>query len=319
MSNAEEIVEKIDTFLTKSRLKTFKLSNEEFLDFIETNWAEADDEKYHIRYSTIIVGRMMNEYAKLKEYENLDRWMAMHDKLDNFFNNTDYIINWYRASIYFDAGNEEKAFAYFKLSYDENPDYIFSRKSKYSKFIDLHFQNPNKSLEETTEEEEREETYFKIKLEVWQKFFKNEDEQLMFNFIDEEDELLDTPNALQQKAADYLVKNQEQILKSMLQSLLEKYPILQKQYNYSEEDKADFMPDITSIEGFSDLLSQSQCYVMNVYQNDFPYFGFSFGCSWDQEHDLGIITYKERVVEIGSADLAFDTYVAEKDLENQIN
>ncbi|MDM1298332.1 hypothetical protein HXZ94_07430 [Empedobacter falsenii] len=102
----------------------------------------------------------------------------------------------------------------------------------------------------------------------------------------------------------------------MLHALLERYPALQEQYDYDEEDKPDFMPDLKSIDGFSDLLSLQQCYVMNVYKNDFPYFGFSFGCSWDQEHDLGFVTYKDRVVEIGGADLAFDTYTAEDDLEN---
>ena len=313
MSNAEEIIDKIDSYLSKSSLKTFNPTHEEFLDFIETHWAMADDEKYNLHYSRIIIGRMMTEYVKMKDAKNLARWIEMYDLHYKSAQHPNYFRNWYKGTKFFDAGNEEKALHYFQLSYDQNPDHIFRSNCSYSQFFNQYLDQPRILPDIPTKAEE---IYFQMDLPYWQIFFKEDEDQLEFNFIDEEDEILQEPNDLQQKALDYLQENQEMMLKSMLTALLEKYPELQNQYEYNEEDKPFFMPDITSIEGFSNLLTQSQCYLMNVYKNDFPYFGFSFGCSWDSEHDLGFITYKDRVVEIGDAVLAFDTYTAENDLEN---
>lgn len=313
MSNAEEIIDKIDAYLSKSSLKTFNPSQEELLNFIETHWAMADDEKYNLYFSSIIIARMINEYVQLKDSKNLARWMEMDDLHYKSAQHPNYFRNWYKGTKFFDAGNEEKALQYFQLSYNENPDHIFKTNSSYSQFFNQFLDEP-RILPEIIKKNE--ETYFQMALPYWQKFFKEDEDQLEFNFIDEEDEILQEPNDLQQKSLDYLQENQEIMLKSMLTALLEKYPELQDQYEYNEEDKPFYMPNITSIEGFSNLLTQSQCYVMNVYKNDFPYFGFSFGCSWDSEHDLGFITYKDRVVEIGDAVLAFDTYIAENDLEN---
>ena len=75
MSNAEEIIDKIDSYLSKSSLKTFNPTHEEFLDFIETHWAMADDEKYNLYHSSFIIGRMMTEYVKMKDAKNLARWI----------------------------------------------------------------------------------------------------------------------------------------------------------------------------------------------------------------------------------------------------
>ena len=90
----------------------------------------------------------------------------------------------------------------------------------------------------------------------------------------------------------------------MLLQLLEKYPSLQKIYEYSEKEKADFMPDLNTIDGFSDLVSPNSIYVLENEGKE-PNIGFFFSCSWDSEHGLGIMTYKGNVVAIGGADTAF--------------
>lgn len=312
MSNAEEIINKIDSYISKSGLKTFNPTKAEFLDFVETNWAIADEEKYNFHFSSIIIGRMMNEYVAQKDSENLSRWIAMDDLHTKSSQHPIYFRNWYKGSKFFDAGDTTKALEYFRLSYDENPDYIFKTNRSYYEFFNQHLENP-RILPEIEVQEEM--IYYQMDLPYWQTFFNEKDEQLSYNFMDDEDECLQEPNDLQQKALDYLQENQEEILQNMLTTLLEKYPEMQEQYEYDAEDKPFFMPDLTTIDGFSNLLNQLQCYVMNVYKNDFPYFGFSFGCSWDPEHDLGFITYKDRIVEMGGAELAFDTYTAKMDLE----
>lgn len=136
--------------------------------------------------------------------------------------------------------------------------------------------------------------------------------------LDEDDEIVGKPTKAQQNGLAYLQENQEIILTNLHNELLKKYPELQKIYNYSEENKQDFMPDLNNIQGFADLLSPINFYVTAVVKEDYPYIGFGFSCSWDGEHGLGIMTHKDRIVEIAGADMAFDTWTAEKDLKQEL-
>lgn len=46
------------------------------------------------------------------------------------------------------------------------------------------------------------------------------------------------------------------------------------------------------------------------------YVGFSFWCTWDDEHGLGVMTHKNRVVKIGGVDTALLNWIAESDLNS---
>lgn len=157
--------------------------------------------------------------------------------------------------------------------------------------------------------------YFSIELNYWQKFFKEENEEIHFQILKNDFETYSKPNKKHLNGINYLKDNQKQILENILTALLEKYPSLQKIYDYSEEDKKDFMPNLKDIKGFADLLSLSTFYITSVYKDDVPYIGFLFSCSWDSEHGLGIMTHKERVIEIDRADTAFSICTAKDDLK----
>jgi len=133
--------------------------------------------------------------------------------------------------------------------------------------------------------------------------------------LDEDGEIFGKPTTEQQNGLEYLQKNQEIILRNLLNELLKKYPDLQNIYNYSEENKQDFMSDLKAIQGFVDLLTPINFYVTSVIKEGYPYIGFGFSCSWDSEHCLGVMTHKDRIIEIAGADIAFDTWTAEKDLK----
>jgi hypothetical protein len=47
-----------------------------------------------------------------------------------------------------------------------------------------------------------------------------------------------------------------------------------------------------------------------------PYVGFEFGCTWDDEHGLGVLMHGERVVDVGGAETAFLLWIAERDAES---
>lgn len=307
MSNAENIIDEISTFLDKFSLKKNKLTKEDLINFIEEKWAEADDEKYNIYQAYIIAGRMTNEYIWAKDFPNMMRWLDINDRHTASGRNEPYIRNYYRGQCCLECGNEEKALEYFYLCYNENPDYIFTRAPFCYEFFNKHLENPR----EIVKEEEGEDDFFdSVALEEWQSFFGEEEIircEILFDDEEEGELTIEHENGI-----NYLETNQKEILQSILTELLKVYPQWQKDYNYSEEDKPDFMPDVMEIKGFASLISPAAVYITSVFKENLPYIGFLFSCSWDSEHGLGVMTHKNRIVKIGGADTAFLTWIEEK-------
>ncbi|MGA3373800.1 MAG: hypothetical protein ABSC48_18805 [Terracidiphilus sp.] len=111
----------------------------------------------------------------------------------------------------------------------------------------------------------------------------------------------------------WVIENETSISEALISSLLKEYPALQEQYGYSDEEKAELMPDIKSAD---DLRSLVGLYAVNIHQvqkDGIPYAGFEFGCTWDDEHGLGVLMHGTRAVDIGGADTAFLLWIAEQD------
>lgn len=58
------------------------------------------------------------------------------------------------------------------------------------------------------------------------------------------------------------------------------------------------------------------CRINNNETEGIAYIGFHFICLWDEEHDFGVMTHKERIVKVGGADTAFLSWIAEEDKSN---
>ena len=118
-------------------------------------------------------------------------------------------------------------------------------------------------------------------------------------------------------AYNYLIENQEIIKESILDYLFNSYPELQEQYGYDDDKKSEFMPDVKSKEEFKQLIGISNVHLMNVEKDGLAYVGYEIGCKWDDEHGIGFMTHKSRIIDFGGADTSFLTWVAQKDLEPQ--
>ena len=312
MSNAAIKIEEITTFLDKFSLKKNKLTKAELIHFIEEKWHEADQEKYTIYDAYIIIGRMTNEYIWAKDFLNMMRWLEMSDLHTASDRNPVYIQNYYKGQCCLECGNEEKALEYFYLCYNENPDYIFTRAPFCREFFNKHLENPKVLLKE--EEFEDDDFVDFIKLKQWQLFFGEEESDIVCEILhDDEDGDAAMLTEEHQNGIDYLQNNQSEILESILTALMKVYPEWQQRFNYSKEDKPDFMPDVTQIKDFTDLISLQTVYITSVYKDNIPYIGYLFSCSWDSEHGLGVMTHKTRIIEIDGADTAFSISPAEED------
>jgi hypothetical protein len=106
----------------------------------------------------------------------------------------------------------------------------------------------------------------------------------------------------QVNAIRFLVDNSDAIRNALLFGLLNELPSLKEIYE-------DLIPDIDNIEDFKTLIGLSNLHIMESDKNDFAYIGFELGCDWDDEHGVGIMMHKDRVVAIGLAETSFDNWV----------
>jgi len=130
------------------------------------------------------------------------------------------------------------------------------------------------------------------------------------------DEKQSPPAPEQTTAYQHLVAQQESVRDAILQAVFQAYPELQESYGYEAEEAREFMPDIERPDQFKTLIGLSNVHILTVAHDGIAYVGFEFGCTWDNEHGLGVMTHRGRVVEVGGADTAFLDWIAERDVES---
>ena len=72
-------------------------------------------------------------------------------------------------------------------------------------------------------------------------------------------------------------------------------------------------PNITNMDDFKDHIGLSTIHIMKSDKEGLAYIGFEIGCTWDDEHGIGVMMHKDRVVSIGEADVAFSSWLTQID------
>lgn len=321
MSNAQMIIKEIWTYLDKALYGKIKVTDEELRAFVEEKWAQADDSKYEIYNAYIICGRMVNEYASLKDTENVKRWLSMMDRHKNSAGTPSHIRSYYRGECFFKCGAEEEAFRHLLLCHEEAPDYIHERVRSFSgtRSYELtkrcaDFFDKRMGIEPEAAELPNEKEYYSghVRLTSWEKFFG--EGKIFYDIGGDDPKYRMSSN--HKRGLQYISDNQQEILNSMLDELYDRYPELQELYGYTNEEKAEYMPDITDKDELADLITPVSIHVLSVHKDGMPYIGYQFSCDWDREHGLGFMMFRDRVVEMDGADCSFLSWIAKKDLKS---
>jgi hypothetical protein len=123
----------------------------------------------------------------------------------------------------------------------------------------------------------------------------------------------DAPPSPEQSAAfQFLKDNDERIAASVLEAIWEYYGSLPERYRFDKRQTAKHMRALRH-DGFRNLIGLGTVHILNVAKGGFAYIGFEFGCEWDGEHGMGVMTHKERAVDIGGADTSFLQWIAKRD------
>jgi hypothetical protein len=152
-----------------------------------------------------------------------------------------------------------------------------------------------------------------IELESWNKLYEQD---LAIRLIVGGDSEVDKVIDHHYQAYNYISLNQQKILRIIFDAVYEHYPIWKDEYDYDKDEKSVPMPDIASSIELKELLYPIRIFIMDVDVEGVSYFGIEFKCKWEKEHGLGIMLYKDRVVDVGYADKAFLSWVAEADKDS---
>jgi hypothetical protein len=129
------------------------------------------------------------------------------------------------------------------------------------------------------------------------------------------------PSAEQANALRYLLEHEEAIRDDLVAAIFEEYPVIRARLlRQGFVDDSD-MRALERPEQLKSHIGLSTVHVLPVVNNDAAYIGFEFGCSWDEEHGLGVMTHQGRIVElphmrigkVSGGDLASEEWVAEED------
>lgn len=129
------------------------------------------------------------------------------------------------------------------------------------------------------------------------------------------DELNDEtdPSFEQINAINYIIENPQIIQNTLLNAVHKEYENLKEAYGYDDDEIEEFFPKINDLNDYKNVFGIGNVFILTESKDGFAYVGFECGCTWDDEHGLGIFTHKNRVISFGAADEAFSSWEALKD------
>jgi hypothetical protein len=114
------------------------------------------------------------------------------------------------------------------------------------------------------------------------------------------------PTGAQRAAYEFLLAEQRAIRDAVLARILAEYPEIKRQY---ELDTDEALPEVNDAAEFRSLLGLANVHVLTVERDGRAYLGLEFGCEWEEEHGLGVLTHGARVVDVGHAEVAFNDWI----------
>jgi hypothetical protein len=132
------------------------------------------------------------------------------------------------------------------------------------------------------------------------------------------------PLAEQINAYQYLLDHQDEIRDASLAAIFEEYPRIRQrllEQGFLDESEVQVLNRPSDLKSHIGLAT---VHLLRVVRDGAAYIGFEFGCTWDEEHGLGVMIHQGRIVEIpamgigkvSGADLASEDWLAEADADN---
>ncbi len=128
---------------------------------------------------------------------------------------------------------------------------------------------------------------------------KESDGTIKVHIIGESVDYVHLLSQSQFNAIRFLKEKAEQIRDSILNELYAEYPNTKEIYK-------DLISEIRTIADYKNNLGVAFIHVMDCEKDNHSYVGFELSCSWDEEHGIGVMMHKDKVVKIGLAEESFN-------------
>jgi hypothetical protein len=123
------------------------------------------------------------------------------------------------------------------------------------------------------------------------------------------DNTMTPPSREQEQAVCFLRDNAELLRDRVTRAIFEEYPRMRETFaDFFGEDLEARMPELRDPADLKSLIGLSTVHISDVSKDGVAYVGFEFGCEWEEEHGLGVITHKDRIIEVGDSETAFDAW-----------
>ena len=113
-----------------------------------------------------------------------------------------------------------------------------------------------------------------------------------------------------ERTLQYIADNQTDLQTLIMKIISEDYDKALKEYGEDED-----IPVVKNEEELKELLMPLSVTIHSTVKDGYNYIGYGFDCSWEEEHGLGILTYKDTVIEHGGEDHAFLQWMSCQDAE----
>ena len=112
----------------------------------------------------------------------------------------------------------------------------------------------------------------------------------------------------------WVIESEAALHEGAVKMLFDAYPRLREEALewIDEEEASELLPEVQSADELKQLVGISSINVHQIMKDRIPYIGIELGCTWDDEHGLGILLHGSNPLEIGGADTAILLWIAEK-------
>ena len=114
------------------------------------------------------------------------------------------------------------------------------------------------------------------------------------------------PSNAQRDALVYHISHGQIVIQSVLAAMRRYYDEMRPRYlDFLGPKAPNLMPSVQSLEELRPLIGLMVVWVHPWTKEGMAFVGLEFHCTWDQEHGVGVLMHRDRVVSIGDADHAF--------------
>jgi hypothetical protein len=116
----------------------------------------------------------------------------------------------------------------------------------------------------------------------------------------------------QLEACRYLIENDAAVHEAIVAAILDAYPDWFESFSEDAEERGIQLPKDMTAAQLKQHIGVTYIHLHPVEKDGIGYVGVELGCTWDEEHGLGVMLHRTHVVDIGGADTSILEWIAKR-------